>query len=217
VKEPAKFSLVAAAVVVALVVAAIALKHEVAAAPFEVREAGLTGELWVMPGKAVPAFLKSHDAPALAGPPTTEPTVVGRVAWSGREGEPEDARVTILLGDDNGGAGSVQEVLGRPEGQVTLGSGSMWNSTTKRTSWLRGNAPIELDGRGWTDYGQFASLPVTPGGFVWFVGRITDTPTDGSLPTAQGDARPVVGVALSTGDRVWWVKRVASADVSPSP
>lgn len=212
--RPARLSLLTALIVVVAVVLGVSWRHTIAEAPVRPEAAGLTGELWVMPGRAVPAFLKAHDAPPVSGMTTpSDPMVVGRVAWTGRPGGAQDERFTVLLGDDNGGAGSIQEVPGQAEGDVSLGSGSMWNRTVERTEWLRGSRPVQLEAGGWADYGTFASLPVTHGGFVWFVGRVTDAPTDGTGPTAQGDARPVVGVALSTGDRVWWVKRVASAHV----
>jgi hypothetical protein len=215
VTRPAKLSLLAAMLVVLAVVVGVAGKHAIAKAPVQPEAAGITGEAWVMPGTKVQAFLKAHDAPAVAGTPwATEPVVVGWVSWSARAGSPDDEHFTVLLGDDKGGAGVLQEVPGRSEGEVALGNGSMWSSTVSRTSWLRGSRTLKLgNGVGVTDVGVFASLPTRSGGQVWFVGQVLSIPVDGSEPTAKADARPVLGVALSTGDRVWWVRRVASAHV----
>jgi hypothetical protein len=191
--------------------AGIVLHEATQRPPFEVSDARVSGQLWVMPGTRVPAFLRSHEAPAARGSFGSQPVVVGRVAWASHPDAGGEDRFTVLLGDDNGGAGYVQQVLGRPDDDVSLGNGSMWARAIARNPWLRGSLPVRLDSGGVTEYGIFASLPTSTRGDLWFVGQVLDTPRELEQRQVVADARPVVGVALSTGSHVWWVTKVASA------
>ena len=209
-KEPGKLSLLVAAVLVAGVVSAVVVKRETATAPVRPEAAGITGQLWVMPAKAVRGFLREHHVDADYLPIGT--TVVGRVSWTAREGSPDDERYTILLGDDNGGAGEIHDVVGLSQEQVALGNGGEWNGTVGSVDWLRGDRAIKVSG-GYTQYGTFAFVRTDVAQDVWFLGEVTDVSgvAAGGLPSRDNLPRPVLGVALSTDDRVWWVKRVASA------
>jgi hypothetical protein len=179
-----------------------------AAAPVSQGDAHLSGDVWVMPESQVAAFLREHGvADPSPNPYPTGTAVVGRVSWAAHRGGAGD-RFTILLGDRRGGAGAIRQVLGPPERDVTLGSGSMWDGTTSAHDWLRGSGAVQHDG-GYTSFGQFASVPTTWSGDVWYVGQVLDV--QGRNPVPTSDASPVVGVALSTSDRVWWVRRLASA------
>jgi hypothetical protein len=213
VKEPAKLSLIAAMVLVAGVVAALTVKDATATAPVRPEAAGITGQVWVMPAKAVRGFLSEHHVESEYLPVGT--TVVGRVSWSARAGSPEDEHYTIMLGDENGGAGEIHEVVGLSQDQVGLGNGSEWNDTVDSVDWLRGDRAIKVPG-GYTQYGTFAFVRTDVAQDVWFLGEVTDVSgvAAGGQPTRDNLPRPVLGVALSTQDRVWWLKRVASAHVS---
>lgn len=103
-------------------------------------------------------------------------------------------------------------MIGLPDDDVSLASGSMWNTTTASQPWLRGSRPVKV-GSGWTDYGQFASVRADVATDVWFYGEVLDVSglEMGERPNVVPGPRPVLGVALSTGDRVWWLRRVASA------
>jgi hypothetical protein len=213
VKEPAKLSLVAAMVLVAGVVAAFTVKETSATAPVQPEAAGLAGQIWVLAAKDVPGFLRQHRVETQYLPVGT--TVVGRVSWTPRPGSPDGERFTILLGDENGGAGDIHEVVALDDDQVGLGSGSAWNHTVDSVDWLRGDRVIKLGDSNYTQYGTFASVRTDVAQDVWFLGEVRDISgvAAGGQPTLSGDPRPVLGVALSTDDRVWWLKRVASADV----
>jgi hypothetical protein len=210
VKQAGQISLAAAFLLVAGVVAAVTVKDHVATAPVRPEAAGITGQLWVMPAKDVRGFLRDHHVDSSYLPVGT--TVVGRVSWTAREGSPDAERYTLLLGDDNGGAGEIHEVVGLSAEQVGLGNGSSWNSTVESVDWLRGDRVIKAPA-GYTQYGTFASVRTDVAQDVWFLGEVTDVSgvAAGGQPARDNLPRPVLGVALSTDDRVWWLKRVASA------
>jgi hypothetical protein len=181
-------------------------------APVSVEGAHLSGDVWVMPEKQVVAFLHERGvAYPNANPYPSGTAVVGRVSWTAHEGAAGD-RFTILLGDDHGGTGVIRQVLGPPEKDVALGSGSMWDATTASRSWLRQDGTLKLD-TGNTSFGQFASVPTTWGGDVWYVAYVVDARgkdlTGG--PPRVDHPTPAVGVALSTDDHVWWLQRLGSA------
>lgn len=209
---PASRSLAAAAAVVAIVGGGLAVRHGEEKAPVAPDAAGLDGQVWVMPAAKVGPFLSSHGVkgvPTRAQPGTE---VVGRVSWTPRPTSAEE-RYTLLLGDTRGGAGNIHDVLDVSADQASLGSGSMWNRTVESTSWLRGNRPLHL-GEGYTDFATFATVSTSVSGDVWFVADVLDVTAvrEGTLPPISDDPRPVLEVALTTGDRVWWHKRVASAE-----
>ena len=209
-KRPAQLSLLVALLLFLGTWAAVALSARLASPPVEAEAAGLSGDVWVMPEKDVPAFLRGHGvADPLAKPYPSGTAVVGRVSWTAHSGDQQD-RFTVLLGDQRGGIGVIERVVGLPDGDVTLGSGSMWDDTVASHEWLRGDRPVR-QGAGWTDYVEFASVPTTWTGDVWFVGHVLQAPNPPSEPVRAGAPDPVVGVALSTGSRVWWVRRVAAA------
>lgn len=187
----------------------ITVTRGAASAPVSVQDAHLSGDVWVMPEKQVAAFLRARGvADPNANPNPLGTAVVGRVSWTPHKGAAGD-RFTVLLGDDRGGAGVIRQVLGPPESDVSLGSGSMWDATTSAQRWLRADGSVQRDG-GYTSYGQFASVPTSWSGDVWYVAQVLDVATGAQVPPAALDPSPVVGVALSTGDRVWWLHRVAS-------
>ena len=193
---------------------AVTATRGAASAPVSVKDAHLSGGVWVMPEKDVVAFLRQHGVTdPSANPYPSGTAVVGRVSWAPHRGAAGD-RFTILVGDDRGGAGVIRQVLGPPESAVSLGSGSMWDATTEAQRWLRADGPVQRDG-GHTGYGQFASVPTTWSGDVWFVGQVLDVSAGASIPPAAVDPSPVVGVALSTGDRVWWLKQVTATIALP--
>lgn len=186
---------------------AVTATRGAASAPVSVGDAHLSGDVWVMPEKAVPAFLRRHGvADPDANPSPSGTAVVGRVSWKAHQGAEGD-RFTILLGDGRGRAGVIRQVLGPGEKDVSLGSGSMWDATTVAHGWLKGDGPVEHDG-GLTSYGQFASVPTTWSGDVWYVGQVMDV--QGDAPVPASDVSPVVGVALSTEDHVWWLHRLGA-------
>ena len=211
-KRPAQLSLLVALLLGLGTWVAIAGSSRLASAPVSAEDAGLTADVWAMPERSVPAFLSKRGVEVTH---EYEPgtAVVGRVSWTPLRGA-QDQRFTILLGDQDGGAGSVSEVLGLKDVDVALGNGSMWDATTKAHDWLRGSGTLRTQS-GYTEYGTFASVPTDWAGDVWFVGHVLDvsgvlsgttaTPRPADHPT------PVVGVALSTADRVWWVRKLASA------
>lgn len=209
-KRPAQLSLLVALLLVLGAWAAVALPSRLASPPVEPEAAGLSGGVWVMPERDVGAFLRTHGVvDPNAGPTRSGTAVVGRVSWAPHPGGDQD-RFTILLGDERGGAGVIERVVGLPEGQVSLGSGSMWNETVKTHDWLRGNRPAKVAG-GWTDYSIFASIPTTWSGDVWFIGHVVDVATSERSQVRVDSPLPVVGVALTTADRVWWLRRVTAA------
>ena len=208
VRKPAVLPLATAAAMVLVVGVGVPLARWLERPPVLPEEAGLTGEVWVMPAADVRGFLADHGAPTTGTLLDQGAVVVGRVSWTARP-TGDGSRLTVLLGDARGGAGYVEEVLGGAE-DVSLGNGSMWRRTVESHDWLRGSRPVQLEG-GWTDYGMFASVPASTTGDVWFLGKVVDVPLVGHVLTSKPDASPVVGIALTTGDRVWWVRRVASA------
>jgi hypothetical protein len=203
--------LLAAALVVVLTGAVVTVATH-SSAPFRAEEAGLTGDVWVMPEKDVVSFLRQRGIPDPN--PNPEPSgsvVVGRVSWTPHHGK-QGERFTILLGDQRGGAGVIRQVLGPREEDVSLGAGSMWNATTAAHSWLRNSGPVKTDG-GSTSRGTFAAIPTAWSGDVWFLAQVVDVRGAGttSSPDRIDSPAPVLAVALSTDDHVWWTRKVAVA------
>lgn len=95
---------------------------------------------------------------------------------------------------------------------MSLGSGSLWNDTIRAHDWLRGNRTVPDGSGGVTDYGSFATVRTSATNVVWFLGQVLDvsSPAPGRAPSPSTLPHPVLGVALSTGNRVWWVTRVTA-------
>ena len=203
-------SLAAAAAVLALVGGSLAIQRRASAPPLTAESAGASGQVWVMPSGKVMGFLHQHGVTTVPALLKTGTMVVGRVSWKPRPASP-DERYTVLLGDSKGGAGVIQNVLDLPDGQVSLGSESMWNHTVASHPWLRGNRLIRL-GSGYTDFGTFATIPTSVPRDVWFLAEVLDVAaaTDATGPPAVQDPHPVLGLALTTGDRVWWSMRISA-------
>jgi len=214
VKRPGQIALLITSLVVIGAGTAAARHTSVGPVPVRVEDAGLTGDVWVMPEKDVLGFLNKRGVTQTnANPYPSGTAVVGRVSWSPLKGGDQDY-FTVLLGDLSGGAGEIDTVVGLPDGEVSLGSGSMWNKTIKAHDWLRGSRTITLNSNGVTSFGTFASVPTSWAGDVWFVAHVVDVSgihDIGTPPERVDQPSPVVGVALTTGDHVWWVKKVASA------
>ena len=169
--------------------------------------AGLNGQTWVMQSGDVVPFLKSHGVDAQV-PPLSGTFVVGRVAW-----KPlplgTDTRFTVILGDELPRAGDIFATYGLPTSQVALGGGSMWDKTLSKSRWLEGDRTF-LSDQGWTSNAGFASVLASWRGNVWFVARVIDNKARDEFGQSLvvSNPKPVLVVALNTGDHVWWSKRV---------
>jgi hypothetical protein len=174
--------------------------------PVRASEAGLNGDVWVMPGDEVAPFLQRHGV--TGGPPSSpETAVVARVAWTPRPGS-RDEYFTVMLGDEKGRSGIIYATYGPPEDHVSLGNGSMWQHVLRKHDWLAGDGDFHVAG-GYTSYARFASVPSDWTGDVWVVGRVVDPASASPVPDTVQDPQPVVGVALSRRDHTWWVQEVA--------
>lgn len=174
--------------------------------PVEPADAAVSGELWTMPAEQVRSFL---DARGVDGP-TVEPsgtTVVARVTW--RPAARSGAYYSLVLGDTRGGAGVVDEVIGPEPDAVSRGSGGLWNDLMASRPELRGNRPVPVGG-GYTDYYELAAVPASHRGDVWLVGHVVNVAASvpGDLVRSVAPD-PVLVLALTSADRVWWDRRVA--------
>lgn len=177
--------------------------------PVGAAEAGLNGDVWVMPAAKVVPFLHSHGV--TAQPPGLPYTaVIARAAWTPRT-DPPDGSFTLMLGDARGRSGVITAAYGPPVRSVTLGSDSMWDGLLGQHDWLAGDGDLRALGGGYTNYGQFASVPTSWTGDVWVVGYFvdpaTETPDGRPEPVRRPD--PVLGIAFSTEGHAWWVQQVA--------
>lgn len=198
------------AVVAALLVAGATVLVGLArrSPPVRPSEAGLNGDVWVMPGDEAVSFLQRHGV--TAGPLVVPgAAVVARVAWTPRPGS-HDEYFTVMLGDEKGRSGIIYATYGPPQDHVSLGNGGMWQKVLSTHDWLAGDGDFQVP-MGYTSYAQFASVPSDWTGDVWVVGRVVDlaTASTGGSPEPVDNPQPVVGIALSRGDHAWWVQEVA--------
>jgi hypothetical protein len=196
-----------ALVAVLVAAAAVFALTRPSAAPVRASAAGLNGQLWVMPSSSVVSFLRTHGVQAQA-PQASGTVVVGRVSWTPRPGRRNEF-FTVLVGDGQAHTGIVEQTYGPPPADVVLGNGSMWASTLAKTRVLSGDADVR-DGQGSTSYAQFASVPSSWSGDVWFVAHVVDPRArdeQGGLLQVS-DPHPVLVVALNSGDHVWWTRRL---------
>jgi hypothetical protein len=175
--------------------------------PVTTAAAGLNGQTWVMQSADVVPFLQSQGVDAQV-PPVTGTFVVGRVAWKPLP-PGTDAWFTVILGDELPRAGDIFATYGLPTSEVSLGGGSMWEKTLSKSRWLEGDRAF-LSDQGWTSNATFASVRASRSGNVWFVARVIDNNARDEFgqPLLVSNPKPVLVVALNTGDHVWWSQRV---------
>jgi hypothetical protein len=85
----------------------------------------------------------------------------------------------------------------------------MWEKTLSKSRWLEGDRAF-LSDQGWTSNATFASVRASRSGNVWFVARVIDNNARDEFgqPLLVSNPKPVLVVALNTGDHVWWSQRV---------
>ena len=177
--------------------------------PLTAAEAHPTADVDVMPNRAVPAFLRAQGVRPQRLRMGGGTAVVAHLTW--KQLRPAgDNRYEVLLAGNACQPGAIDSVLGVPVDDASLGFDSGWNDRLQDTPWLRGDADRRTD-EGYTNDAQIASVPASYDD-VWIVGRVLDAcGVDESQQFARPvtDPDPVVGVALTTGDRIWWVDRVS--------
>ena len=204
-----RWALLVAALVVAVPVVLLQLRDGSTDPPLTVAEAHPAADVHVMPNHAVSAFLRARgvrpDGLRVGG----GTAVVAHLTWKPLRSA-DNNRYEVLYAGDHCQPGAVDSVLGVPEQDASLGFDGFWNDRIADTPWLQGDADRKTDA-GYTNDAQFASVLASYGD-VWVVGRILDacdlTESDGFARPVR-DPQPVVGVALTTGDRIWWVTRVS--------
>lgn len=207
-------SLLVAAVVVAAAMLAVAVVHRHGEPPISPEAARVRADVTVMPNPQVASFLRAQGVTGAALRVGGGTAVVAHVTWTPVR-PAEDARYEVFLAGGQCRAGVFDSYAGVPDGAASLGFDGRWNDRLERTVWLRADAAVRTGG-GYDSVAQSVSVPASYGG-VWAVGRVIDgcavseTP---ALPHAVADPQPVVGVGLTTRDRIWWLTRAGPASAS---
>ena len=204
-----RWQLMLAALVIAVPVLVVWLHDRSADPPLTAAQSHPAAEVHVMPNRAVPRFLRAQGVKPQNLRIGGGTAVVAHLTWAPLR-PAADNRYDVLLAGNGCQAGLIDSVIGAPVRDASLGFSSSWNDRLERTPWLRGDVEREQEGGDITD-AQIASVPASYGA-IWVVGRIVDVcgvTEEGQAPRAVADPAPVVGVALTTGDRIWWVDRVS--------
>jgi hypothetical protein len=206
-----RWSLLLGMVLVVVAAVVVVGQRATAAPPVRPAAAGIRASVVMMPTRDVPSYLRSYGVRPTAVRIRGGTSIVARVSW--RPLSTADASYTVLLAGAHCQAGTVDGVNGVPDRDVSLGNGSEYAGVLSRTAWLQPDADVRLsDGSDMTIV-DFGSVRASHRGDVWVVGRLLDVcsvTSDGDVPgQVSGATHVVVGVALTTGDRVWWVRRAA--------